>query len=55
MRKKQRSKNVSKEDILAKMMEWHTVLRERLIRTGKQGDCDDKWGRFPLECRFNVD
>ena len=55
MRKKQRSKNVSKEDMRAKMMEWHTVLRERLIRTGKQDDYDEKWGRFPPECRFNVD
>ena len=55
MAKKQRSKNVSKEDMRAKMMEWHTVLMERLIRTGKQNDYDEKWGRFPPECRFNVD
>ena len=55
MRRKQRSKNVLKEDMLAKMMEWHTVLRERLIRTGKQDDYDEKRGRFPPECRFNVD
>ena len=55
MRKKERSKNVSKEDLRAKMMEWLTVLRKRLIRTGKQDACDEKWGRFPLECRFNVD
>ena len=55
MRKKQRSKNVLKEDMRAKMMEWHTVLRERLIRTGKQDDYDEKWDRFPPEFRFNVD
>ena len=55
MRKKQRSKNVSKEDMRAKMMEWQTVLREKLIRTGKQDDYDEKWGRYPPECRFNVD
>ena len=55
MRKKQRSKNVSKEDMRAKMMEWHTVLREKLIRTRKQDDYDEKWSRFPPECRFNVD
>ena len=50
MRKKQRSKNVSNEDMRAKMMEWHTVLRERLIRTGEEDDYDEKWGRFPPEC-----
>ena len=55
MRKKQRSKNISKEDMRAKMMEWNTVLRKRLIRTGKQDDYDEKWDRFPPECRFNVE
>ena len=44
MRKKQRSKYVSKEDMRATMMEWHTVLRERLIRTEKQDDYDEKMG-----------
>ena len=55
MRKKQRSKNVSKEDMRAKMLEWHSVLRERLIRTGKQDDYDEKWSRFRPECHLNVD
>ena len=30
-------------------------LRERPIRTGKQDDYDEKWGRFCPECRPNVD
>ena len=29
------------------MLEWHSVLRERLD--------DEKWGRFRPECRRNVD
>ena len=37
------------------MLEWYTVLRERLIRTGKQDDYDEKWGRFCPECRLNID
>ena len=40
--KKKQSKNVSKEDIGTKMLEWHSVLRKRLIRTGKQDDYDEK-------------
>ena len=55
MRKKQRSKNVSKEDMRAKMLEWHSVLRKRLIRAGKQDNYDEKWGRFRRECCLNVD
>ena len=55
MRKKQRSKNVSKEDMQAKMLRWYSVLRERLTRTVKQDDNDEKWGRFRPECRLNVD
>ena len=55
MRKKQRSKNVSKENMRAKMLEWHSVLRERRTRTGKQDDYDEKWGRFRPECRLNAD
>ena len=55
MRKKQQSKNVSKEDMRAKMLEWHSVLRERLIRSEKQDDYDEKWGKFRPECRLNVD
>ena len=27
----------------AKMLEWHSVLRESLIRTEKQGDYDENW------------
>ena len=38
MRKQQRSKNVSKEEMRAKMLKWQSVLRERLIRKGKQDD-----------------
>ena len=52
MRKKQRSKNVSKEDMRDKMLEWYN---ESFIRTGKQDDYDEKWGRFRPECRLNVD
>ena len=55
MRKKQRSKNISKEDDMrAKMPEWHSVLRQRLIRTGKQDNYDEKCGRFCPECCLNV-
>lgn len=43
MRKKQQSKNVSKEDMWSKIQEWYTTLREILIRTGKD-DYDEKWG-----------
>ena len=39
----------------AKMLEWHSVLRERLIRTRKQDDYDEKWGRFLPERLLNVD
>ena len=39
----------------AKMLEWHSVLRESLIRTEKQGDYDENWGRNRPECRLNVD
>ena len=53
--REQLSKNVSKEDMRAKILEWYSVLRERLIRTGKQDDYDEKWGRFHPECRLNVD
>ena len=55
MRKQKRSKNVSKEEMRAKMLKWQSVLRERLIRKGKQDDYDEKWGRFCPECRLNVD
>ena len=55
MRKKQQSKNVSKADIQAQMLEWHSVLREWLTRTGKHDDYDEKWGRFCQECSLNFD
>ena len=55
MRKKQRSKNVSKEGTRAKMLELLSVFRESLIRTGKQDDYDEKWGIYRPECRLNVD
>ena len=42
------------KDMRAKMPEWYSVLRERLIRKGKQDNYDEKWGRFCLECCLNI-
>ena len=55
IRKKQRSQNVSEEDMRTKLHEWHTALRERLIKTRKEGNYDDKRGTFPPEFQFNID
>ena len=36
-------------------MKWHSTARELLIRTGKNGNYDKKWGKFKPCQRFNVD
>ena len=38
----------------SKMQRWHTTSSERLIKKGKD-NYDEKWGRFPPECRLNID
>ena len=55
IRKKQRSKNVSKEYKRTKLHDCHTALRERLIRIRKEGNYDEKRDTFPPEFRFNID
>ena len=43
------------DSVLQQLQDWHSMLRERLVRTGSSEDYDSKWGRFPPQCRFNVD
>ena len=31
------------------------LLEQSLVRTGRNDDYDEKWGRFPTHLRFNVD
>ena len=53
IRKRQRAKSVDKEAFRQKMIQWHVVLRERVIRSGSP--TDEKCGKFPPHIRFNVD
>ena len=56
MRARQRNRNTPKEAYRDDLMKWHSVTRERLVRTGANGDSyDNKWGRFLPSQRFNVD
>lgn len=55
MRKKQRLKNFSKEDMRVKIQELRTLFREQLVCTGKDDNYDIRWGRFHPEMRINVD
>ena len=56
MRARQRNRNKPKEAYRNDLMKWHSVTRERLVRTGANGDSyDNKWGRFLPSQRFNVD
>ena len=55
MRRKQRSKKKSKATLEPGLQKWHATTREKLIRVNKEGEYDDKWGRFPPSMRYNVD
>ena len=52
---KQRNRKKSKESYRESLSKWHGTTRERLIRSGKDGSYDQKWGRFLPKQRFNVD
>ena len=54
MRARQRNRNKPKEAYRDDFVKWHSVTRERLVRTGANGDSyDNKWGRFLPSQRFN--
>ena len=56
MRARQRNRRLPKEAYREGLMKWHSVTRERLVRTGAGDDSfDNKWGRFLPNQRFNVD
>ena len=56
MRSRQRNRTKPKEAYRDDLMKWHSVTRERLIRTGSSSEnYDPKWGRFKPSERFNVD
>ena len=55
MRSKQRNRKQSKEAFGEGLIKWHGMTRERLIRSGKDGSYDKKWGRFLPTQRYNVD
>ena len=56
MRSRQRNKNKPKEAYRNDLMKWHSITRERLIRTGAHSESfSNKWGRFPPSQRFNLD
>ena len=55
LRRVQRKKQLDKYIYLPKIMKWHTLLREGLIKTHKNKlTYDPKWGRFKPNRRFNV-
>ena len=55
MRARQRNQNKPKA-YRDDLMKWHSITRERLVRTGANGDSyDNKWGRFLPSQRLNVD
>ena len=55
-RRIQKNKKQSKEDFREKLIKWNTTLRERLIRTGKDGaQYDENWGYLKPKQRLNVD
>ena len=56
MRSRQRNRKKSKEACREGLMKWHSITRERLIRTGGGSETyDPKWGPFAPSQRFNVD
>jgi len=55
MRARQRNRKQSKEAFRNDLMKWHGTTRERLVKTGKDDQYDQKWGRFVPTQRFNVD
>lgn len=57
LKKKTNAKSESLEERLPKMQEWHRRLRQALKehRPNTNGQHSDKYGRFPLHLRFNVD
>jgi len=55
IRRKQSLASVPNDGVILQLQDWHSLLRERLVRTGSEEEYDWKWGRFPPNCRFNVD
>lgn len=55
MRCKQRNKKKPREAFREDLQKWHATTRERLIRTGRNDNYDQKWGRFLPKQRLNVD
>ena len=37
------------------LSKWHSITRERLVRTGRNDKYDTKWGTYLPSQRFNVD
>ena len=56
LRRVQRKKRVDKTSFLPKVLKWHSLLREGLIKTKRDSSSyDKKWGRFKPNRRLNVD
>ena len=55
LRAKQRNRKHSKESFREGLTKWHGITREHLIRSGRDGSHDRKWGRFLPNQRYNVD
>ena len=56
IRRKQRSRPKPKQDYTQRIMQFHSTLREALIKTSPDDpNFDPKWGMYPPAKRINVD
>ena len=55
MQARQRSKKVAKQNFEPDLKKWYATTQEKLVRSGRNDDFDENWGRYRLMQSLNVD